>query len=384
MTARDGVGGQRVATALPHQLDVAVVGGGVLGLSTTAALAGRGADVLCFEARMPGQGQSGGLTRTFRHRHDDERVVALATAARAGWRRWEERCSRRLLGDEGAIYAGMTRADTAGLDAHDVPHHFVEPEQAGAVFAALGEPDSPLLVDPLAGAIRARRTIAALTGWVEDRIRTVEVHGVTEPTSGRGAEIQTADAIYRARHVVICAGTATPRLAAGVGIDVPVWHGLHARPRFRTREDLRHASLPCWVDRSGVFGEWVYGSPVGSTGDYVVGLIGDGVDVGLDGGTTLPRGTEMHEHVRRVAAYVERALPGLESTPVGVRVCVMSKLPAGSDSLGAWQSEAVTVVAGHNLFKLAPVLGELLADAATAGRLPELLERIAERSLTAA
>jgi len=382
VNARPAIEADARPAALPHELDVAVVGGGVLGLATTDALVRRGADVVCFEARTPGQGQSGGLTRTFRHRHDDERVVALAIEARAGWRRWEQRCSRRLLGKEGAVYAGIGAADAAGLARHDVPHRFVEPAEGRELFPVLAEPVGPLLLDPDAGALRARRTIEALTGWVKHALRSVEVHGVTVPPGGRGAEIQTADAIYRARHVVICAGTATPRLAAGVGIDVPVAHGLHARPRFRVRDALRGSSLPCWVDRSGAHGEWVYGSPVGSTGDYVVGLIGDGVDVALAGGTMVPPRTEMQEHVRRVAAYVGRAMPGLDANPVGVRVCVMSKLPAGSDTLGTWQTEAVTVVAGHNLFKLAPVLGELLADAASDGRLPEVLEHVGERSLT--
>jgi sarcosine oxidase len=163
---------------------------------------------------------------------------------------------------------------------------------------------------------------------------------------------------------------------------VPIAHSLHARPRFRVRDELRGSPLPCWVDRSGTYGESVYGSPVGSTGDYVVGLIGDGVDVALASGATVPPGTEMQDHVDRVAAYISRAMPGLDADPVGVRVCVMSKLPAGSDSLGVWQTEAITIVAGHNLFKLAPALGELLADAGTDGRVPDVLERVGERSLT--
>lgn len=350
-------------------------------MATTDALARRGTNVVCFDGRRPGQGQSGGLTRTFRHRHDDERLVRLAIEARAGWRRWEDRCSRRLLGSEGAVYAGMELADAAGLDLHDVPHRFEDQSMHSELFAALAPMDGPLLVDPLAGALRARSTIEALVDWVGDRIETVEVHGVTAPRDGDGVEIQTADAIYRARHVVICAGTATPRLAAGASLEVPVFHSLHARPRFRVRAEIQGASLPCWVDRSGTYGEQVYGSPVGATGSYVVGLIGDGVDVLMTGGTTVPPATEIEAHARRVAAYVQRALPGLDPEPEGVRVCVMSKLPAGSDAFGAWQADGVTAIAGHNLFKMAPVIGELLADAALENRMPEILEHAVSHAL---
>ncbi|MGN9908986.1 NAD(P)/FAD-dependent oxidoreductase [Phytohabitans sp. LJ34] len=366
---------------LRRPLDVAVIGAGVLGLATTDALTRRGADVLCFDGRPPGSGQSGGLTRTFRHRHDHEDTVALAVAARQRYRSWEERYGRRLIGDEGAVYAGMGPADVAALARRGVPHHFVSADRHREVFAALGPVDGPLLVDPGAGAIRARRTIAALTEWTRGRVVMADVHCVTDPGDGRGIEIQTHEAIYRARHVVICAGTATPKLASGVGLRIPLHCALHARPHYQVRPEAIGGPLPCWVDRSGANGEMVYGSPIGRTGQYVVGLIGDGVDIALTDEGALPAGRTMDEHVRRVSAYVRRALPGLEPTPVGVRVCVMSKLPAGSDSFGGWHTDGVTASTGHNLFKLAPVLGELLADAAQHNRLPVELERAGERAL---
>jgi sarcosine oxidase len=371
-----------MTTGFRRTIDVAVIGAGVLGLATTDALLSRGVEVRCFDGRLPGQGQSGGLTRTFRHRHDDPRTVALAVAARRAYRRWEERCGRRLVGDEGAVYAGMGPADVAGLVAQAVPHHFVPPELHHEVFGPLGPVDGPLLVDPSAGAIRARRTIEALTTWVTGHVVDADVHSVTDPGRG-GVEIQTADAIYRARHVVICAGTAGPRLAATVGLRIPLACGLHARPQFRIRDAFRDTPLPCWVDRSGGFGETVYGSPVGTTGGYVVGLIGDGVDVPFTAAGGIRPGSAMEDHVRRVTEYVGRALPGLEPRPVGVRVCVMSKLPAGSDAVRAWHTPGVTAIAGHNLFKLAPVLGELLAEAAITDQLPAALAEIGDRALAA-
>jgi sarcosine oxidase len=309
--------------------------------------------------------------------------VALAVRALAGYRQWERRCGRRLVGQEGAVYLGMGPNDVAGLDLHGVPYHFADPAAGAELFSMLAPVRGPLLVDPRAGAIRARRTMDALVGWVGDRIVPADVHSVTIPPSG-GVELQTADAIYRARHVVLCAGTAVPRLAAGVGFDVPLACALHARPHFRVRQAFRTGPLPCWVDRDGQFGETVYGSPIGTTGRYVIGLIGTGVDVpfGQDGG--LPAGSSMEDHVRRVSAYVERALPGLDPEPVGVRVCVMSKLPAGSDAFRVWHADGVTAIAGHNLFKLAPELGELLADAAVTNELPETLAHIGERAMAPA
>ncbi|MFD8963030.1 FAD-dependent oxidoreductase, partial [Streptomyces anulatus] len=126
-----------------RDIDIAVIGAGVLGLATTDSLVRRGADVVCFDGRVPGSGLSGGLTRTFRHRHDDERHVALAVDGRAGFAEWERRSGKVLIGDEGAVYAGMGPADVKGLALHGVAHHFVEAAGQDSVFPGLAPVDGP-------------------------------------------------------------------------------------------------------------------------------------------------------------------------------------------------------------------------------------------------
>ena len=72
----------------------------------------------------------------------------------------------------------------------------------------------------------------------------------------------------------------------------------------------------------------------------------------------------MEEALARLTRYVERGMPGLEPEPVSVRLCQTSVLPWGPDAFAVWDTGRVAVLAGANLFKFGPLLGELLAEGA--------------------
>ena len=325
--------------------EVAVVGGGITGLSTAYALRRRGIEFVCFEAAAPGSGQSAGRTRVFRHGHDDERLVRLAVRARAEWERLEGEFGVRLLGREGVLVCGPNVPErAAAFEAAGVPARLVGREEQSAALPVLRPPEDEALLDELGGSIDVRAAIEALAASLGDRLVAARVFGVRERESG--VELQTSEGIWTAQRAILCPGAQLHELTADLGLDIPLTIELHTRAAFRVREP--GARLACLQDRSNAHGEIVYAAPMPDGRDYAIGLGGD-------------EEPPVEDALARLRAYVERGMPGLDPEPASVRLCKTSILPSGPDAFDVWRTGAIDVLAGANLFKFGPLLGEQLA-----------------------
>lgn len=334
------------------ETEVAVIGGGIVGLAAASALADAGLDVRCFEATEPGSGQSAGLTRVFRHAHDRADLVELVARARAGWDAWSERAGTLLLGEEGALFASPEAEEVAALfAAAGVDHRFVDEDEQRRLLPILRPPGGPVLLDSRGGAIRARESVAALVSWLGDRLVREEVRAVADDGS-----FETESGTWRAERVLVCAGARTLELARPLGLEIPLEIRDHTRATFAVRNGA--SELACWLDRTKVYGATVYSGPVPVLGAFAVGLATEDAD---------PTGS-----VARVCGYVERALPGVDSEPLDAITRPLTILPWHPDAFAVWKAGAALVFAGHNLFKFAPVLGSLLAEACRNGVPAEL------------
>jgi len=351
--------------------DLIVVGGGIVGLATAVAAQDRGIEVLCFEAARPGAGQSAGRTRIFRHRHERPELVELAVRARREWERWEARLGHRLVGDEGALVAGPDLEDHARrFEAADVEYTEVEPSaqrRALPILASLGE---TALLDRKGGAIRIRVAVDALVGWLGERLILAEVLGLEQADGA--LEVHTSEGIWRARRAVVCAGSGTDRLAQPLGVELPVRHACQLRATFGVREGLAYERLACLLDRRDAAASGVYAAQCEGRPCYTVGLHSS--EVSLPNGTApIPPAESLSPAVERTSRYVAENLPGLHPEPIELRLCRTTKLPWGDDAFAAWQEGPLTVFAGNNVFKVAPLIGPLLVDSAVSDEVtPEL------------
>ena len=330
--------------------DVAVVGGGIVGLAAADALVRRGADVVMLERGAPGSGQSAGVARGFRHLHATAGQIADAVRARAAWDAWSARAGEPFVGEEGALrLGGDVAADAARLRAAGVAAEVLE--RAGERQPALRADAGPLLWDPGGGAIRARRAIEWLRGELGNRVRR------TEALALRPDGPVTTDGPLRCGHTVLCAGAGTERL----------WPYLAMRRVVHVRVTFAAPAAPgaTWADRSGRFGAETYGVADGP-GRFALGLAElDAQPAPADpaAGSVDP-GVDLGPVRDRLYAYARAGFPGLGG-PVDEVVRLLTVLPgADHDAYVLERRPGLTVLAGHNLFKLAPLLGERIAGAA--------------------
>ncbi|MDP8987329.1 MAG: FAD-binding oxidoreductase [Actinomycetota bacterium] len=338
------------------------MGAGIVGLSTAYHVLQRGVAVTLYERGVPGNGQSGGESRIFRHAHEDPRLVAFASRSRAIWSEWETALGVELVSPDGVVALGPAvegRLRVLG-QVGGVACRPIDAAEVSERMPLLERYSGPAMFDEAGGSIRTGSAIRALADRLGDSLVADEVISVRSTASG-SVEVRTGGHCVEFASVVVCAGRGTPGLARGVGLSLPVEQAAHVRLTFAVRGDPP-PRLACLQDGSGDFGETgVYGAPVTGNHAYALGL-SETVEVHDDGSLLDPAGlAELSERARR---YVGRALPRLDPDPVDHRHCWVTEVPWGPDGLAVWQVDGMFFVAGHNLFKQAPALGRALAQAA--------------------
>ncbi|MFD7076505.1 NAD(P)/FAD-dependent oxidoreductase [Nocardioides sp. NPDC059952] len=343
--------------------EVAVIGGGIVGLSTAYALGEQGVGVRLYETGLPGHGQSAGESRIFRHAHDDPRLVAFARESRGVWAEWAERFDVELVSSDGVVAIGENAlARLRVLDrVGGVAARAIDSDELSERMPLLAGYSGPAVLDEAGGAIRTRAAIKALTDQLGDAVVTGEVIAI-EPRDNGTVEVRsvTERAVYS--KVVVCAGRETARLARSVGLSLPVRLAAHVRLTFAVK-GAAPERVACLQDGSGDFGEvGVYATPLPGNGRYALGL-SESVGVRDDGTFLDPAAVRSLDE--RAREYVARALPGLDPEPREFVHCWVTDLPWSEDGVAAWEADQVLFVAGHNLFKQAPALGRALARATT-------------------
>jgi len=345
------------------QMRTAVVGAGVVGLSTAYALLRHGSEATVFETGAPMAARSAGSSRIFRLAHGDSGLVAYAAAAAGLWADWTHRAGNRLVGQQTTVLTGPAAPDwaTAMADA-GVDHTLVD-----EVDPALGLPVStlpgPALIDPAGGVIDAPATGRFLRAAIGNRVRQEHIYRI-EPHDD-WVTVYGSGGVHEVDRVVVAAGRGSMELASQVDLYLPTELAHHVRFTFRLKDP--DAVPPCWLDgtqswRSGISSYQHLSAP----GLWSIGLNLPPEDEEWERGRD-----EVVEGSRELArAYVREALVGVGDEIVEEVYC---DSPASlGDGVHVATTGPVTVVWGANLFKHAPAIGQTLANAAVSDTSPQV------------
>jgi len=319
----------------------AVVGAGVLGLSTAQALAADGFRVTVHEQYAVGTplGSSPGPSRIFRTSYPDRGYVRLARMAIEEWDRLDD---PRLLIRAGLLEIGnATRNNAEALAACGEPFEWLEPAEATARFPEARFRE-PALFTADAGSVRADLALQRLRRDLDVR----EGDRVADPH------------VLEADVVCVCAGG---------------WLGqLFELPLRVQLEQVAYVAgpepRPSLIDHGGGAVPGVY---------YALTTPGVGYKIAEDDGQPAPFDVDRPDRpvdeagLERLRTWLSATIPGLDGPLVRSESCLYTMTPDRDFILDT--IDGIVVLGGDSghAFKFGPLLGRLAADLAQGRPLPE-------------
>jgi sarcosine oxidase len=365
--------------------DVIVVGVGAMGAATCYALSRRGVRVLGLERfDVPNsQGSSGGQTRLIRqayYEHPD--YVPLLRRAYELWDTLGDEIGVKLLHRTGALYMGrpegaLVAGSLAAARLHGLAHELVDPGAVGERCGPFRVPEHfAVMHEPEAGFLLCDRAIAA---FAERALRHGAVLHAREQVRSwiadkDGVRVVTDRATYQAAHLVLTAGAWTSALVRDLGIPLTVTRQVLGWVWPRDPDRFALGRFPCFAiedDAPGFQGIY-YGFPL---------MTGVPLEVpGLKIAHHAPGPVAHPDALDRTTTAADEGdfrpalskyLPDADGPLLSMRVCMYTMSPDQHFVIDRHPVHANVTIgcgfSGHG-FKLAPTMGEALADLAMHGR----------------
>jgi sarcosine oxidase len=360
-----------------RSFDVIVVGIGAMGSAACFHLARRGQRVLGLERfDIPhAMGSSHGVNRIIRLAYyEDPSYVPLLRRAYALWRELERGFGEQLLYITGSIDASeadswVFQRSLESCELHGLPREVLTSAQLRERFPAYHLPDGHLaLLQPDGGFVASERAIVAhVDGAIE---AGAEIHGREQVRSweltGGGVRVETERGTYEAERLVLSAGAwmgeLTPHLTPLLTPErqVLAWFQPTAPALFRP-DVFPVFNLAHGEDR--YYGFPVFGIPGFKFGRY------HHRHEQIDPETMQREPDAEDEAILREASL--RYFPASAGPVMSLKSCIFTNTPDEHFILDTLPGDERVVIAspcsGHG-YKFASVMGEIIADLATAGQ----------------
>lgn len=341
-------------------VEVAVIGGGAMGLATAWELTRRGLRPTVFERFSRGhhEGASHGATRNFNNAYDQEHYLDLLVRAREGWDRLGVVDGEPLLRLHGLVTHGAVELTSIARRLTDRGIHAEMLSAADAASRWTGMRfDGDVLFSRDAGVARAS---AALIEWER---RIVESGGsvrwetpvLSIDETDAGVELTLPDSVMRADVAVVTVGAWSQRMLPSIGL-----------PRLTVTEESPAHFSPTGPAQWPSFNHYTDTERYPAT-VYGMPTPGEGVKVGFHRvGDEVDPDARPHRsaHAAALAEYVREWMPGLEPASALPVSCTYTSTDDGTFVLDRRGHLVVGAgFSGHG-FKFAPGIGAMLADLA--------------------
>jgi monomeric sarcosine oxidase len=353
---------------MPAEVDVVVVGAGLMGAATAWSLARRGVSVTVLERFEPHHlnGSSHGSARIVRRAYEDALYTQLTGQAFELWRELELANDVTLLRMLGGLDFGPHRnvdAVAAHLAAARVPHDLVDPREAERRWVGMRF-SGPVVFHEQAGTVDAERAVDVLLADAQRHGAEVafgaRVHDIAVGGDNL-VEVGTDERVLLARSVALTPG-AWLSVLAGPDVVLP--------PLEVTQQQVFHfprldPSAPPWPS---VIHEEA-DLPIYHLAGGRDGTVDDDRKIGRHNGGRVTTGDTRDGVVDPAAQnvivdYVKRWLPGLDPTPRNAATCLYTTTPSEDFVLDRVGPLVVcSACSGHGA-KFAPLIGALVADLA--------------------
>ena len=335
---------------MAERVDVAVIGGGVMGLATAWALRRAGREPVLLEQFRIGhtRGSSHGATRIFRLAYAEEEWVRLAQEALALWRELEQETGEPALDLVGLLDVTDDPAPlAAALDACATSYELLSADETEQRFG-LATRCCKVLFQPDAGVVLAERALRGFAAGVEVREET-RVESLERLDDG--VRVNTEQGALEAREVVVAGGAWAKYLLA----DLPVVVTRETVAYFRLADER---TVPSVIDYEA---DETYALTAGP-GLLKVGLHHSGLPVDPDG-----TGEPDEAIVAREAEWAARSWSLASPEPEQVETCLYTSTADHRFVIERHDRVVVCSACSGHGFKFAPAIGTR-ATALTLGR----------------
>lgn len=363
---------------MTHRYDVIVVGVGSVGAAACFHLAERGVRVLGLEQfSIPHTlGAHHGLSRMIRqayYEHAD--YVPLLKRAYTQWERLQADSGLDLLHITGGLYmgpadCGIITGSRRACEQHGLAHELLDHAEIGRRYPQFVLPSDHIgFYEERAGVLIPEQAMAAHVGLALRH--GAELHG-HEPVTAwheddHGVSVTTPKRTYHADRVVFAGGAWTDKLVTDLGVPLTVTRQTFGWFAPKNPIPLELGTLPSWfIDIGDGWGH--YGFPLlpGQPG-FKVALHKPGVVTTVDKIERTPTPADEAE----LAPVLRDKIPDAAGPCLAMQTCLYTNSPDSHFIVDVHPRCGRAVLAcgfsGHG-FKFASVMGEVLADLATAGR----------------